>query len=125
MPMDRSRAAGVTLTYFKKYGEHVKAHMAPEVRRAFDVACNILSDEAYKNDNDKDHLIKITLDKVESQRARDFMNKHYEKCNTSTNPFHSNVRFHFITEGTGIGNDISIKCMKCKKKENITNIESW
>ena len=123
--MERSRAAGITLTYFRKYGEHVKAHMSPDVKLAFDVACNILSDEVHKEEADKDHRIKIILDKVESQRARDFMEKHYNKCNTSTNPFHSNVRFHFITEGTGIGDDISIKCMKCKKKENITNIESW
>jgi len=74
---------------------------------------------------EKDKRIKIVFDKVETDRASAFMDRHMESCRRGNNPYHSGVTFHYILSGTGLGWDISVKCMNCKTKENITNTESW
>ena len=122
--MTRREAAGITLTYFKKYNSTVRTHMAPDVQKAFEIACGILKEVADKEDV-KNKGMTIHLTEKETDKARAFQNKHLESCNTSKNPFHSNVRFHFIVEGFGIGDVVDIKCMKCKEKECLTDIESW
>ena len=121
--MSVTRAAGITLTHFKKYVGNVTKFMSPEVRRAFNVVCNELKRMSIESD-DKD-CMKITLDTVETDRASKFMEKHVKSCRCGNNPYHSGVTFHYILSGTGLGWGTTIKCMNCKKKEDITNIESW
>lgn len=57
----------------------------------------------------------FTLNEKEEQEFEKFKKKHRE-CRGL---------FKISFTPTGIGNDIEVKCTVCKKKKNITDVESW
>lgn len=50
--------------------------------------------------------------------SKEFREKHYKECG-------GRLGFSYIITGTGIGDDIVIRCNKCKEEKNITDVSSW
>ena len=53
---------------------------------------------------------------LEASREREFRAKHYKSCESNAS---------IILTGTGIGTSVVMKCHKCGKKENITDMDTW
>lgn len=76
-----------------------------------------------------DNNIRFTLDEVETERARKFIEKH-----DHIDEFIEQGKLAFSTMGQqftyeiipgGLGNSIIIKCNQCGESEEITNTENW
>lgn len=60
----------------------------------------------------------MKLNAEEMRRYRTFVEWHYTR-----HKFSGGVPVTITP--TGIGNHVSVKCPKCKKKKDITNYEAW
>jgi hypothetical protein len=56
------------------------------------------------------------LSSTEKKDAQEFSEKHYYSCK-------GNTSYTFV--GTGIGTSIKVRCTKCNKEKDITDISNW
>lgn len=57
------------------------------------------------------------LDEEEMKLYKEFRKEHYKSC--------KNTIISTIITPTAIGNGIKVRCEKCGKEKDITNLESW
>ena len=65
--------------------------------------------------------MEFTLNENEEQKAREFRKKH-KKCYVDTA---IGGQFEYRFSPTGLGSVITIKCLFCKKKKDITDYDHW
>jgi hypothetical protein len=68
-----------------------------------------------ENDRLKVRSVHILSDKEESD-LREFRNEHYNSCKSATEE---------IISHSGIGSGITVRCVKCGTKKNITDTDMW
>lgn len=74
------------------------------------------------------NIISFTLDKTESNSAREFIKQHMNCCEEILNKeiFSSTGGgFSYIITPTGLGLHINIRCNSCGKTKDITNSKNW
>ena len=67
-------------------------------------------------------MIEFKLNEEEEKLAKKFMDEHLHP-DVKKGPIGGSLAFTFIP--TYIGDAVSVKCLICGKKENITDYKSW
>jgi len=67
----------------------------------------------------------LLMSDKEAKAARDFRNRHYEKCALPLNSKSAGNTYIYELTGTGLGTCIKITCPICGQSEDITDIDSW
>ena len=66
------------------------------------------------------------LDKIEEERATEFINKHLKSCRKLDNRgFPIGPLFSYIFTPYNVGTGITIKCIECEETKTLTNYDSW